>query len=80
MLRVRPNIIDKVRKRDVEIERRLKEIDNYLNGNYYRGRMNKLLYGSYKRNWYKRQREWEKSILKNKSLPRILNECEQGLV
>ncbi|MFL5748346.1 MAG: hypothetical protein ACJ751_26975, partial [Niastella sp.] len=45
VLRVRPNIIDKVRKRDVVIEKRLQEIEHYLEWNGYRGRLEKLVYG-----------------------------------
>ncbi|AEW02961.1 hypothetical protein Niako_6737 [Niastella koreensis GR20-10] len=80
VLRVRPNIIDKVKKRDIEIERRLKEIDNYLDGNHYRGRMNRLLYGTDWNSRLKEERLWEKSVLKNKPLPRILDECAQDLL
>lgn len=80
VLRVRPNIIDKVKKRDVEIERRMKEIDNYLDGNHYRGRMNKLLYGTDWNSRQKGERLREKNVLKNKPLKRILDECAQGLL
>jgi hypothetical protein len=80
VLRVRPNIIDKVKKRDVEIERRLKEIYNYLDGNHYRGRVNKLLHGTDWNNRWKGERLQEKNVLKNKPLPRILEECAQGLL
>jgi hypothetical protein len=46
VLRIRPNIIDKVRVRDEWLEARLKQIDNYLERNAYRGRQAKLLHGS----------------------------------
>jgi len=80
VLRIRPNIIDKVNKRDVELEKRLKEIDNYLDGNHYRGRMRKLLYGHNWNNRWKGERLREKNTLKNKPLPRIIDECAQDLL
>jgi hypothetical protein len=45
VLKISPNIIDKVRIRDVVIEQRLKEIDNYLTRNDYKGRIQKVVYG-----------------------------------
>jgi hypothetical protein len=80
VLRVRPNMIDKIRKKDPLLEKRIKEIDNYLDTNYYRGRMSKLLYGSGWGNWRRGEDLREKNVLKNKPLPRILDECAQGLL
>jgi hypothetical protein len=45
VLKISPNIIDKVRIRDVVIEQRLKEIDNYLTRGDYNGRIQKIVYG-----------------------------------
>ena len=45
VLRVRPNMINKVRKLDVVIEKRLQEVEQYLEWNGYRGRLEKLTYG-----------------------------------
>ena len=78
VLRVRPNIIDKVKKRDVLIEKELQEIWNYLDGNCYRRRLNKLLYGSEPGGWWKGEDERQKNVLKNKPLQRILNELTEG--
>jgi hypothetical protein len=81
VLRVRPNIIDKVRKRDVLIERELQEIWNYLEGNCYRGRLEKLLYGSEPGGWRNRYEDpREKNMLKNKSVQQILNDIDTGLL
>ena len=80
ILRVRPNVIDKIKRRDAMVESRSQEIDNYLRGNHYRGRMHKLLYGSGWNNRWKGERLREKNVLKNKPLPRILGECAQGLL
>jgi len=72
VLRVRPNIIDKVKARDHELEASLKNIFNYFERNNYGGRRDKLVYG---KSW--RHGGSGKHIpnpLKNKSFGRILNE------
>lgn len=78
VLKVQPNIIYKIRKRDAVIERRLQEIDSYLERTAYRGILNHLLYGS-SYSWY-----WEDGIkynevngFKNKPLQRILDEIKE---
>ncbi|MBO9200123.1 MULTISPECIES: hypothetical protein [Niastella] len=79
VLRVRPNVIDKIRRRDAMVESRSQEIRNYLDANNYRYRLDKLLDGGvYK--WWKGEREREKNVLKNKPLPRILEEVARGLL
>ncbi len=45
VLKIAPNIIDKVRIKDVMIEQRLDEIDNYITRNDYKGRIQKIVYG-----------------------------------
>jgi len=45
VLRVRPNMITRVQKRDAKIESRLKEIKNYLERNKLREKLYKLLHG-----------------------------------
>jgi hypothetical protein len=45
VLKISPNIIDKVRIRDVMIEQRLDEIGNYITRNDYKGRIQKIVYG-----------------------------------
>jgi len=80
VLRVRPNMIDKIRKNDPLLEERLQEIDNYLKRNDLRNRMAKLLYGRVKW-WYgEGEREREKNVLKNKPVHRILNDIDAGLL
>ena len=46
VLKVQPNIIDKVRVMDELLERRIKEIDSYLEKNNYRIHLLKILYGN----------------------------------
>lgn len=53
VLKVMPNIIDKVRIKDGELESRLDEIDNYLERNGYKYRFQRVVYGRGKyRNYY----------------------------
>ncbi|QNA44955.1 hypothetical protein [Lacibacter sediminis] len=74
VLRVKPNMVDKVRKRDNLIEARLQEIDDYLSKNRFTGRLNKILHGSDGNSWLKfYEKEKEKYRFKNKSLNQILN-------
>jgi len=80
VLRVRPNVIDKVQKRDAMVESRSQEIRNYLDANMYRCRLNKLLHGYERYGWWKGERKREKNLLKNKPLQRILEETAQGLL
>lgn len=72
VLRVRPNMIDKVRKRDVVIEARRNAIRNYLEWNVYQRRLDKLLYGHipWKHDWPRRPDMYE---FKNKSLSQIMD-------
>ncbi len=80
VLRVRPNVIDKIRRRDSMVESRSQEIRNYLDANMYRCRLNKLLHGYERYGWWKGERKREKNLLKNKPLLRILEEVAQGLL
>lgn len=72
VLRVRPNMIDKVRKRDVVIEARRNAIGNYLEWNVYQRRLDKLLYGHipWKYDWPRRPDVYE---FKNKSFSQIMD-------
>jgi hypothetical protein len=76
VLQVRPNMIDKIRKRDVVIEARLKAINNYLEKDFLRVKLNKLLYGNNRWHWKEGEKEKEKSPLKNKSVERIIDELK----
>jgi hypothetical protein len=72
VLRVRPNIIDKVMKRDVVIEARIKRIDRYLEINDYRNRQIRLVYGYHWNSWDKGERE--KNPYKQMTVGRIVAE------
>jgi hypothetical protein len=74
VLRIQPNMIDKVRKIDAVIEARLKEIDDYLERNDWRKKQCKLVHGYYKwGGWKEHEKYNEKSMFKNKSLYQILD-------
>jgi hypothetical protein len=81
VLRIRPNMIDKIKKIDGEIESRSKEIDNYLDENDFRNRLTKILDGDCYR-WWRKSKEKVKyrNPLKNKSIQHLLNEIDQGLL
>jgi hypothetical protein len=80
VLRIRPYMIDKVRKRDAVLDKRLDEISGYLERNDYRKRLSKLLYGCDPYRWWKGEDEREKNVLKNKPLRQILDEVKEGLL
>ena len=74
VLRVRPNMITMVKKKDAIIESRLKKIGNYLDRNKLRGKMERLLYGySYYRSYYEKFEDKEKYIFKNKAFSQVLH-------
>lgn len=76
VLRVRPNMIDKVKKRDSTIESRIQEIDNYLEYNAHRYRQLKLLTGEGRYKFWKStydEKEKEVYAFKNKSLSQIMD-------
>ncbi len=73
VLRVRPNMIDKVRKRDSVIEARINALWAWFNQDLNRNRLNKLLYGNDR---YSRWRGWKKPDVyefKNKSFSQIMD-------
>jgi len=72
VLRIRPNMIDKVRKiESLEVEARLKAIHDYVEWNAYKGRKNKVVHGY---NWWRPDpQDEEPYIFKNKSLSQILD-------
>ncbi len=81
VLRVRPHLIDKVRVLDSEIESRRKEIDNYLDRNYYDHVLYRILHGHGKYSYWKDyEKEKEKNPLKHKPLHRILDELKDELL
>jgi hypothetical protein len=80
VLRVQPNIIDKVRKRDPDIDARLHEIDNYLERNAYRDILAHLVHGSTKRSYWKDyEKPQERNCFINKPIQRILDEIKSEL-
>ncbi len=79
VLRVRPNLITKVKAVDIELEKRKKEIDDYLDWNGIGGRFWRLINGSANNGWgkyfnKKRDKSNPKYQFKSKSLQQILNE------
>lgn len=74
VLRVKPNMIDKVRKKDAELDAKLKTIQNYIDRNDLRGKMARLINGHYQ--WWG-IKDFEKynqvSIYKGKSVCQILD-------
>jgi hypothetical protein len=80
VLRIRPNVIDKVRKRDVLSEKRISDIDRYVKWNNYQPRLLKLFNGRYYGWWKDDFRKPVKASLKNKSVQQILNDIDDGLL
>lgn len=81
VLRVRPNMIDKVRRRDEVIERQMNEIDDYLKWNNHICRMEKLVYGkcSYGRG-FDDLRFLLKNPCRNRPVHHLLNDIEEGVL
>jgi hypothetical protein len=77
VLRIRPNIIDKVRVRNVIIETRLKEIENYIKRNNYRYRQLKLVCGGNFNRYRSDARD--RDPLKNKSIGQIIAETKEDV-
>lgn len=78
VLRVRPNVIDKVRKTDPELDARLQEIGAYLEGNNRRKVLGRITGGNYR--WWKYDetpKRNEINFLKNKPLQKILHELNE---
>jgi len=75
VLKVRPNIIDKVRQRDTGLESEMRLVGNYIEKNDLKGRQAKLLHGSLEK--WNTNKYFEKyneaNPFKNKSLIQILD-------
>ena len=72
ILVVRPNMIDKTRIIDTELEQMIKQINYYLERNYYWTRLNRIK--GIKRRWWKEGiKKNEVNKYKNKSLHQILD-------
>ena len=78
VLKIKPNMIDKVRIVDAVLESQCKEIDNYLERNGLRGRQANILNGHFKwREWKEFEKHSEVNQFKNKSLFQILDLIKQ---
>ena len=78
VLRVRPNIIDKVRKQDPELEARLHEIATYFERNNRRRVLGRITGGNYR--WWKYDEQVkhnEVNYVKNKPLTKIISELKE---
>ena len=76
VLKVKPNMITKIRKLDPELESRLQQINSYLERNDYEGKLGRLMTGSYKWKewkWKNYDRYDEEYLFKNKSLYQIMD-------
>ncbi len=76
VLKIKPNMIEKIRIKDAVLESQMKEIDNYLCRNDYRKRQRKLVYGYYQYNWKPVEKYGEADPYKNKSLLQVLDLIE----
>jgi len=75
VLRIRPNMITKVKRRDAVIEARLKWINNYLERNDYRKKQSRLLHGNYHwKEWKALEKYNEVNPFRNKPIEQILDE------
>jgi len=73
VLKIRPNMIDKIRIKDALLESEMKELDNYMEKNDLRKRQDKILRGYHKyRDWRPAEKYDEINEFKNKQLVRIL--------
>jgi hypothetical protein len=74
VLVVKPNMIDKIRIKDAVLESRLDELDNYLERNNYRARLNKILHGKSRwKCWKQEGKYYEVYMYKNKSVTDMLH-------
>ncbi|MCY7420269.1 MAG: hypothetical protein LH478_00790 [Chitinophagaceae bacterium] len=73
VLKIRANMITKTRARDEAIERRVHEINSYLERNGLEWKLHRILSGNYKWRWNEEVKEWEKNPLKNKQLVAIID-------
>lgn len=74
-LKVEPNMITKVRKRNVLLESSLAEIELKIERNKLRPRMNRLIYGRYGHwSWKMNEYKMYRNPLRNKPVKKILDE------
>ena len=76
VLKIKPNMITKIRRIDPELESRMQDINSYLVINDYKGRLGRLMRGRYKGKelrWKNYGRHKEVDQFKNKSLLQIMD-------
>jgi len=80
VLRVRPNMIDKIKLMDEALETRIKEINSYLERNDFRWAQTKLLYGNCKwRHCNDFEKQKETYLFKDWPLERVLDGLREEL-
>ena len=81
VLKVRPNIVDKVRIRDIVLEQRLTQIRKYLDSTAYLHRQMKLVHGSdINRMGRNRRANYDPNPIKSKPLHKILEEAKEEIL
>jgi hypothetical protein len=73
MLKVMPNMITKTRIKDIELETRDREIDDYLDWNMHNRRLEKILNGARYYHWKAGAKHTELYPFKNKSIHAIMD-------
>lgn len=80
VLRVKPNIITRIRKIDPQLEAELQRIKNYMERNDYGGTQSRLLHGNQKWGWRDYEKHDEVNPHKNKPLQTILDELKEETI
>ena len=81
VLKVKPNIVDRVRVRDIELEQRLETITSYLRKSGHIYRQLKLRYGHDPDHWWDYlERYFPLNPIKNKTLCQILEEAKEEIL
>ena len=74
VLKIRPNMIDRIRTKDALLESAIKVLDNYLERNDLRKKICRLIHGHYKYRKYEKEEKYnEVDEFKNKSLLQIID-------
>lgn len=80
ILRVRPNLVEKVRIKDAVLDSQIQQMDNYVKRNDLEKRMDKIIRGRYQYRWWKwddSEKYDEADPYKNKSLQQLLDIIKQ---
>jgi hypothetical protein len=81
VLKVRPNMITKIRKIDAELESRMQEINSFLKRNDYQGRLSRLKGERYKwKEWKLKnyEKHTEADLFNNKPLLQVLDMIKES--